>query len=149
MKQTILMCVVAAALSGILAVADDAETMQEILALERQVMDGWLKGDPEPALAIMDPEITFFHVMTDGRLDVRAAVKGLYESYRGISLFDSYEIVEPKVRVDGDVAVLTYVFVWRRGAATERWNSTQVYRRAKEGWRVIHSHWSQTNPPMP
>ncbi|MCP5114438.1 MAG: nuclear transport factor 2 family protein [bacterium] len=83
--------------------------------------------------------------MTDGRLDGLAAVKALYESYRGMSLFDSYEIAEPKVRVDGDVAVLTYVFVWRRGGDSQRWNSTQVYRRNTEGWRVVHSHWSETS----
>ena len=145
MQKTVLICAVAALLSGMPASADDAETTREILALERQVMDGWQKGNPEPALEISDSEITFFHVMTDGRLNGLAAVRALYESYRGMSLFDSYEMVEPKVRADGDMAVLTYIFVWRGGGATQRWNSTQVYRRSKEGWRVVHSHWSETS----
>ena len=145
MKRTILICAVALTLSGVSASADDVATTREILALERQVMDGWLKGDPKPALAIADPEITYFHVMTDGRIEGLPALRALYESYRGMSLFDSYEIVEPKVRVAQDVAVMTYVFVSRARGVTQRWKSTQVYRRDTEGWRVIHSHWSNAS----
>jgi ketosteroid isomerase-like protein len=55
--------------------------------------------------------------------------------------------VDTKVVVGGDMAVLTYLFVFRNGSTAGRWNSTQVYQRKKDGWRVIHSHWSQTRPP--
>jgi hypothetical protein len=115
---------------------------QEVLALERQAMDGWLKGNPEPQLAISDPEITYIHAVTPKRVEGLAALRELFEPYRGRPLFDAYEIRDPKVQVSGDVAVLTYELAQRIGSATTYWNGTQVYCKKPEGWRVIHTHWS-------
>jgi ketosteroid isomerase-like protein len=150
MKSFILAGAVAAALGGMLAAADqnDAAT-REVLALERTTLDGWQVGNPDPLLAISDPEITYFHVVTDKRLDGLPALKALFEAYRGRPLFDSYEMEEPKVQSSGDTAVLTYTLVRHVGTATTRWNATQVYQRKKEGWRIIHSHWSATRPAEP
>ena len=149
MKQTALIYAAGTILCTILAFAQpQADAAKEILALERRVMDGWLKGDPDPILAITDPDISYFHIMTEKRIDGLPALKALFEAYRGTPLFDSYEIVDPKIQTSGEMAVLTYILVRHNGAATSRWNATQVYQRKKEGWRVIHSHWSQTNPPV-
>jgi ketosteroid isomerase-like protein len=138
-----------ALLCGHAAVAEaDTGTVREILALERRAMDGWARGDPDPFLAVADPEITYFHVMTDKRLDGLPALKALFEIYRGRPLFDGYEIVDPKIQSGGDLAVATYIFVRRIGSATSRWNATQVYRRTQDGWRIIHSHFSMTKPPL-
>ena len=115
----------------------------EILALERSAMDGWLKGDPGPQLAITDPEITYFHAVVETRLEGLPEVQALYERSRGKPLFDSYEILSPKVQVCGEVAVLTYRLAQHVGTAVTFWNGTEVYRMRKEGWRVIHTHWSK------
>ena len=145
MKRTVLAGAVAAALCGVLAAANGNDaTAREVLALERTTLDGWQMGNPDPLLAISDPEITYIHVVTDKRLDGLPAVKALFESYRGRPLFDSYEMADPKVQSSGDTAVLTYTLVRHVGTATTRWNATQVYQRKKEGWRIIHSHWSAT-----
>ena len=150
MKSLILACAVVAALCGVLAAADGSEaTAREVLALERKTLDGWQAGNPDPLLAISDPEITYFHVVTDKRLDGLPALRALFEAYRGRPLFDSYEMAEPKVQSSGDIAVLTYILVRHVGTATSRWNATQVYQRKKEGWRIIHSHWSATRPAEP
>ncbi len=145
LMRVILVCAAASALSGAAAAAGQNEAAaREILALERQALDGWQAGNPDPCLALMDPEITYFHVVTGQRLDGLPAVKALFEGYRGKSLFDSYEMAGPKVQGDGDTVVLTYILVRHVGAETTRWNSTQVYQRKKDGWRVVHSHWSVT-----
>ena len=145
MKRVVLAGAVAAALCGVLAAADGNEaTAREVLALERTTLDGWQMGNPDPLLAISDPDITYFHVVTDKRLDGLPAVRALFEGYRGRPLFDSYEMADPKVQSSGDTAVLTYTLVRHVGTATTRWNATQVYQRKKEGWRIIHSHWSAT-----
>jgi len=150
MKSLVLACAVAAALGGVLAAADGNEgTAREILALERTTLDGWQVGNPDPLLEISDPEITYFHVVTDKRLEGLPALKALFEAYRGRPLFDSYEMADAKVQSSGDTAVLTYVLVRHVGTATTRWNATQVYQRKKEGWRIIHSHWSATRPVEP
>ena len=148
MKNSILAGAVAAVLCGVLAAAEGNEaTAREVLALERTTLDGWQVGNPDPLLAISDPEITYFHVVTDKRLDGLPALKALFEAYRGRPLFDSYEMADAKVQLaGGDTAVLTYVLVRHVGTTTTRWNATQVYQRKKEGWRIIHSHWSATRP---
>jgi ketosteroid isomerase-like protein len=148
MKISILAC--AAALCSVLAAADTNQTTErEVLALERKALDGWQAGNPDALLAISDSEITYFHAVIDKRLDGLPAVKALFESYRGRPLFDDYEMAEPKVQASADTAVLTYILVRHIGAVTTRWNATQVYQRKKDGWRIIHSHWSETKPTEP
>ena|SRR5581483_511762 len=128
-----------------LAVGPDQKTTDEILTLERQTMEGWQRGNPDPVLALSAPEITYFHVITEQRVDGLDALRKLFEPYRGRPLFDGYEIADPKVQISGRVAVLTYRLVTRNGPTVRHWNGTQVYEQKKEGWRIIHSHWSQAN----
>ena len=150
MKQVALICPFVAILCGVMAFTQTkSDAATEILALEHRAMDGWLTGNPDPVLAITDPEITYFHIMTEKRIEGLAALKALFETYRGTPLFDSYEIADPKVQLSGDSAVLTYLFVRHNGSATTHWNATQVYQRKKEGWRIIHTHYSQTRPTTP
>jgi hypothetical protein len=133
---------VAALVCGTLAAAADDSVTAEIIAIERKVMDGFQKGDPGPFLSSADPEITYIHAALNARVAGLPAVKALVEGYRGQPLFDTYEMAEPRVQTAGDVAVLSYVLVRHQGSNITRWNGTVVYRRAKEGWRVMHSHWS-------
>ncbi len=123
-----------------------ADAASEIIALERKALDGLAAGNLDPLLAACDAEVTYFHVMTQQRLDGLASLKTLVEPYRGQSLYDSYEMFEPKVQVVGDAAVLSYILVQRRGSTSSRWNGTQVYQKKDGRWRVIHTHWSQTAP---
>ena len=144
MKIPVLITILLMMRCAIPATADSATNAnQEILQLERTTMEGWLAGNPDPVLALLDSEVTYFHAPLAKRLDGLAAVKAFFEPYRGRPLFDSYEIADPTVQISGDVAVLTYQLITKNGPATSRWNSTEVYQHKKEGWRIIHSHWSQ------
>lgn len=96
-----------------------------------------------------DPDITYFHAITEKRVDGLPALRAIFEDYRGQPLFDSYEIADPKVQASGDIAVLSYILVRHIGTVTTRWNATQVYQRKKDGWRVIHSHWSVAKAAEP
>ena len=149
MKTKMLACSITAALCLTASVIHSkADATSEIIALERKAMDALIQGNPDPLLAISDADITYFHVMTEKRVDGLTALKALVEPYRGRSLFDSYEMLEPKVQAAGDTAVLTYILLRRNASATSRWNATQVYQKKAAGWRIIHSHWSQTAPPL-
>lgn len=148
MKKCILVLAIAAAACATAAPAlAQSDTAAEIIALERKALDGWAQGNPDPLLAACDPDVTYFHVMTTRRLDGLAALKGLVEPFRGRSLYESYEMFEPKVQAAGDLAVLSYILLQRNGSATARWNGTQVYQKKAGQWRVIHTHWSQTSAP--
>lgn len=130
--------------------ASNADTVRELVALERTQMDGWVKGDPQPSIKMLDPEATFYHnIAAPARLDGAAAVKGLYGQYAGMPLFDSYDILEPKVQAHGDIAILTYYLAQRRNGATSYWNGTQVYQRQKDGWKILHTHWSEAKQAPP
>ncbi len=131
-----------AVLAGPLAAQPAADVTREILALERHVMEGWLRGDPGPALAITDMEITFIHDVIGKRLEGLQALKALYDQYRGRPLFESYEIRNPLVQATSDGAILTYLLEQRISGSARYWNGTEVFRRTKDGWRIIHSHWS-------
>jgi propanediol dehydratase large subunit len=146
MKSILLCCAIAVACSAPALADSNGVAATEVLDLERASMDGWLKGDPDPSLAVADPKITFIHSVVAQRLEGLDAVRALFEQYRGTPLFDSYEMSDPKVQVAGDVAVVSYVLVRHNGDAVSRWNGTQVYERKANGWRVIHAHWSAEQP---
>ena len=111
-------------------------------ALWSRYVGCWMKGSPDPDLARTDATVVYIHPAADKRLEGLPALKELYERYRGIPLFDSYEILNPMVQTAGDVAILTYQLAQRNGSATTYWNATEVYRRKDQGWRIIHTHWS-------
>lgn len=66
-----------------------------------------------------------------------------------------YEMINPVVHVEGSIAVLTFNLVnygKPSGSAEEtllaRWNATEVYRDVGGAWRIIHTHWSFTQPQL-
>jgi len=142
MKTALMFCAIAlTCIAPALADSNDTATKQ-VLDLERAAMDGWANGNPDAALEVLDPAITYIHSGAGVRLDGLHAVRGLFEKYRGQQLFDSYEIVDPKVQMAGDAAILSYELVRHNGDTTSRWYGTEVYRRNGDDWRVIHAHWS-------
>lgn len=144
MNMTMAVCAAVAAFGGTLAAADsEADVTRQLLAMERQAMDGWMKGNPDPDLARTDSTVVYIHPAGDKRLEGLPALTELFETYRGRALFDSYDLVDPKVQVGGDVAVLTFILECRMGTTIYRYDSSEVYQRRKEGWRVIHAHWSK------
>ena len=76
-----------------------------------------------------------------------------YEPFVGKIFIARYEMLNPNVVVDGNMALLTYNLVnyIRDASGAEaigsRWNSTAVYRRHGDTWKTIHSHWSFTSHP--
>lgn len=117
-----------------------------ILSMERAALDRWGKGDPDGFLEISDPEVVYFDPFLEKRLDGIGALKALYDGIRGQVHIDRYEIVDPKVQVSGDMAVLTFNFVSWTGSDVHRWNTTEVYQRKDSRWRIIHTHWAFTKP---
>jgi len=143
MKNVLICSIFALFYAGPATVRAEDKTLDELLSLERGVMDGWLEGNPDKLLASLDPAVTYINAATNARLEGVSAVKALCEPYRGRPLYDGYEITQPLLHLAGDAAVLTYQLTTRNGTTTSRWNATQVYKRTPGGWRVIHTHWSR------
>ena len=120
-----------------------AETIME---LERDALERWGRGDPEGFLEISAPDLSYFDPFIERRLDGLAALRSMYEQIRGKIHIDRFEIIEPRVQVAGDVAVLTFRFKSYGGAGSIDWNTTEVYQRDQAGWRIIHTHWAPHQP---
>lgn len=61
-----------------------------------------------------------------------------------------YEMLNPQIVVEGNMALLTYNLVNYTQdaegleAVGSCWNSTTVYQHRSGRWKAIHSHWSFT-----
>src|SRR5258708_6216925 len=88
-----------------------ALVQEAVLALERAALDRWGKGDPGGYLEITAPDVTYFDPYVEHRVDGIGALKAWYEPIQGKIRIDSDEIVDPRVQVVGDVAILTIHYV--------------------------------------
>jgi len=120
----------------------------EILALERAALQRWGRGDPSGFLEITAPDISYFDPFTERRLDGIAAMRELYEQIRGKVHIDRFEIIEPRIQVEGNVAVLTFRFESHGSEGWMQWNTTEIYRHTEAGWRIFHTHWAFYQPQL-
>lgn len=149
MDMSVLWRVVAAggALLGVVAAATAADDEgSTIIAIEKRALERWGKGDPSGFLEISDPDVVYFDPGLVHRLDGLEALTRYYEGVRGQVSIDRFELIDPKVQVGSDLAVLTFNYVSWSGQAESRWNCTEVYRRRDGLWRIIQTHWSRTQP---
>ncbi len=111
-------------------------------------MERWGRGDPDGFLDLSAADVSYFDPFTECRLDGIAALRSLYDQYRGKIHIDRFEMIDPRVQVDGDVAVLTYRFDSYGSEGSMHWNTTEVYRKAPDGWKIIHTHWAFHQPKI-
>ena len=123
------------------------ETTEIILNLERAALDRWGKGDPDGYLQISAPDVTYFDPFQEKRLDGLAGLTALYDQFRGKIKIDRDEVIDPKVQLLGDAAVLTFNFVSHGSEGAMRWNCTEVYGLVNQEWKIVHTHWSFAKMP--
>jgi ketosteroid isomerase-like protein len=121
---------------------------ETIVELERAALERWGQGDPGGFLEISAPGVSYFDPFIERRLDGLAALRSMYDQIRGKIHIDRFEIIEPCVQVAGDVAVLTFRFQSHGSGGSMHWNTTEVYQRDENGWRIIHTHWAFHRPRL-
>ncbi len=115
-----------------------------IIAMECAALDRWGRGDPSGFLEITAPDVVYFDPYRAKRIDGIEALTAIYKELWGKILLDRYELLNPRVQVIGDAAVLTFNYVSYTGEKEDRWNCTEVYRRDGDRWQIIQTHWSYT-----
>ena len=121
------------------------KTVNEIiLAMEKAALDRWGKGDPSGFLEISADDVCYFDPFLDSRIDGKQALTNLYESLRGEIYIDNYTLINPRVQVVDNVAILTFNYVSKSGESESKWNCTEVYRNNGSVWQIIQTHWSFT-----
>jgi hypothetical protein len=112
--------------------------------MERAALDRWGKGDPSGFLEISDTDVVYFDPFLEKRLDGLKALTAYYDGIRGKIHIDRDQMIDPKVQVNAETAILTYNYVSHAGETEARWNCTEVYRYKTGQWRIIQTHWSIT-----
>ena len=131
---------------------------EHIIGLEKAALDRWIRSDPDGYLDIYARDATYFDPFTQKRVDGIAALRAQVEPIRSMKppFTDiRYEMVDPRVQVDGDVAVLSFNLVdygkpvgSSQETVVARWNASEVYRRDRGAWKIMHTHWSFLQPQM-
>lgn len=125
--------------------ANAAATADAIVALETAALRRWCAGDPSGFLELSADDVSYFDPFVPRRLDGLPALRAYYESLRGKVSAPRFELIDPRVQLIGDAAVLTFRFdSWGGSDDAYRWNCTEVYRRGAAGWRIVQTHWSFT-----
>ncbi len=128
---------------------DKLTVKEKIIALETAALEAWLDGNPTPYLDLYSKDFTYFDPAHEWRLDGWDRIKELYESMRGSVKMEKFEIINPVVQHTGTMAVLTYNLHTNSGETIWKENCTEVYRLEENNeWKIIHSHWSLTKPPV-
>ena len=118
---------------------------QEIIALERSAADQWSRGNPLGYANNAADDVTWFDdIGAQSRVVGLAAYRKYLASLEGQIPPHTYEIVDPKVQLYGDIAILT--FHWH-GAMTDgkpmpKWKVTSVYQYSGGKWHMVHANWS-------
>ncbi|MCP4547433.1 MAG: nuclear transport factor 2 family protein [bacterium] len=123
-----------------------------IIDLERGALTRWIDGDPWGFVEIAADDIVYFDPFTEMRITGIEAFKAHMEPIKGQINADHFRLLNPNVQVLGDGAVLTFNFCAFNGEEPDTlkstWNSTEVYARIDDEWRLIQSHWSLTTPEL-
>ena len=125
--------------------ASNEEIEQTILALERESLDNWSKGDPVGFSKNFAVDATYFDdIGAQKRIDGIEALTTYFTALDGQIPPHKYELVTPKVQVYGDIAILTlqYHAMSLENEPGPPWKATSVYQLKDDKWQVVHANWS-------
>jgi ketosteroid isomerase-like protein len=132
----------------------DKAVATKIIGLERAALDRWGNGDPDGFLETYGEEVTYFAPDLEKRLDGLTALRATLVPIRGKIKVDRYDMIDPKVQIHGDTALLTFNIVNYKKqdddseTVSSRWNSSELYAKINDQWKIVHSHWSLTKPEL-
>jgi ketosteroid isomerase-like protein len=118
---------------------------QTIIDKETASLENWAKGDPLGFLDGFADDATYFDdIAAHTRLDGKTEIQAHLASLEGKISPHEFEIVDPKVQVYGDIAILTlqYHSTVNDTIKGQPWKATSVYHFIDDDWKVVHAHWS-------
>jgi len=124
---------------------DVTQVKKTIIGLERMALDKWANGDPIGYSQNFAEDATYFDdIAAQNRIDGVESIQKYFKSLDGKIPKHKYELVNPKVQVYGDVAIITLIYnsFGENNEPGPPWKSTSVYRLKGDNWKVVHSNWS-------
>jgi calcium/calmodulin-dependent protein kinase (CaM kinase) II len=123
---------------------EDALT-QELLRLNRELLDSIARADWKAYEGLCDPALTCFEPEAKGQLVEGMDFHRFYFQLPGGNKPHSTTMASPRVRVMGDVAVVSYVRLQQRVSAdgvpsTGAFEETRVWQKQNGAWKQVHFH---------
>jgi ketosteroid isomerase-like protein len=130
--------------------ADNASVEKEVMDTVAREWAAEMKGDVDGMLKSKSKDITMFDLGNPYRTDytvdntiVRAETKP--------GAIITEHMINPKVQVYGDIAILTYNFVGlSKGSDGKLWHdynrATRIYHKENGQWMWVHGHFSRATP---
>jgi hypothetical protein len=126
---------------------------EELLALLDLHLKSIWAGDLETYRATTGEDVTFYEwYISPQRIDglgfhlrETAANYRSAEDRRAVGRYEvEHEVLQPKVQIYGDVAIITYSLMMRYVTRVEvrhtTHNETRVFHRRAGGWQLVHCH---------
>jgi len=148
MHRAVLSIVAVAACQAAYA-GDDPKVAAEVMALARSQWAAEVQGKSvaEQSVSMAD-DYTEFNPLYPVRIDGKAANMALYEADSSSgSRSVTGDMMNPKVQVYGDVAILTYNYVGvnrdKDGkTSSSAAKSTRVYAKQGGAWKLVHANFA-------
>lgn len=119
-----------------------------LLAMERAALDRSDHLDAGGFLDISDPGVVYIDPFLERPIVGLENLRSFYAKVMSPSgEATPGEMSNSRVQAMGDAAVLTFNYRRKDGVGPS-WNATEVYRKGKEGWRIVHTHWSIATKPV-
>jgi calcium/calmodulin-dependent protein kinase (CaM kinase) II len=120
-------------------------TVEEVLRLNQRLLDCIAEGDWAVYQELCDPTLTALEPESHGQLVEGLAFHRFYFDLGGVRGRHHTSMVQPHVRLLGDVAVVAYVRLVQKlgpeGApVTQASAETRVWQRQGGRWRHVHFH---------
>lgn len=122
-----------------------SEAERELLTLTQRLLDSIAAGDWATYTELCDPSLTAIEPEAPGQLVEGLEFHRFYFDLGGIRGPHRTTMCSPRVRLMGDVAVVTYGRLVQRlgvdgGPKTVGSTETRVWQRQEGRWRHVHFH---------
>jgi len=123
----------------------DLQDIDELLRLNQRLLDCIAGGDWATYEELCDPSLTAFEPESAGQLVEGLGFHRFYFNVGTAKGEHHTTMCSPRVRIMGDVALVTYVRLNQRVAAdrsptTQAFAETRVWQRRDGKWKHVHFH---------
>jgi hypothetical protein len=124
---------------------------QQLVSLTQKLLDSVVHQDWSIYKSLCDPTLTAFEPEACGQLVEGLPFHHRYFQLGGGSRPVQITMCQPKVRLLGDVAIVTYVRLQQRLGSDDKpqtlaFEETRLWHRQGGQWKHIHFHRSAINP---
>lgn len=127
---------------------EEKQLAQYLIGLEEEALKKWFNADSSGYRDLWSKKsFTYYDALLKKRIDSHEEVMKYFEGRIDGKLYaDKYEVIDPRVQIGGDMALLTYQLFAESNIINVKYNCIELYQKEENGWQVIHSTWSIYRP---